>query len=620
LFKQLPEWLDDRTGFRDRRRRLQEVPIPGGPRWIQVFGSALTAVVLVQALTGVLLMTSYSPSTSAAWGSVFYINRVMWMGWFIRGLHHFTAEAIMFLLGAHLVQVVWTGAYRRPREFTWWLGIALFVLFVGLGHTGYQLPWDQKGYWSTKVSSNILSGAPVLGPYLQKLVEGGSDYGNQTLTRLYALHVAVLPALVAFCLVAHVVLFRRHGFAARAASSSSPGRVSDPAAESQSAESALTTDHSRRTTDHSPVSTDHKPTRWTEQRFRSTAFTAALFAVLVGLVLWNGGANLDAPADPSSSDYPARPEIYFLPLYQMLKFFPGKREVIGTIVIPTAILTVLFFLPFLDRLFPRKLAHFLACGFMFVLVGGGGYLLADSLIADVRSADFRTARANADVERDRAVFLASLPDVGVPPDGSHYVLVRDPLTHGRKVLERRCLSCHYLDGKGTGEQTAADLAQFGTRAWLHGLLENPKGSTYFGKVSALKGMVEWKKNSKLKPNQLEHVEDFVASFAGVAPDVTTEEWLDSPGVADHPGRALFEKECGTCHKIEGFTEGGIRDAPNLFAWGSPQWIARMTRKPGAPDRYGFLDQKDQMPAFAEDQVSANDMDMIIRYLKSDYPK
>lgn len=600
MFKQLADWLDDRTGYRERRRQSLERPIPGGASWPRVLGSALLAVFLTQAVTGILLMMSYSPSTAAAWGSVFYINQIMWMGWFVRGMHHFTAEALMFLLAAHLVQAAWAGAYRRPREFTWWLGVALLILFVGLGHTGYQLPWDQKAYWSTKVSSNILSGAPVVGPYLQKILEGGSDYGNQTLTRLYALHVAILPALVAVCLVAHVALFRRHGFAGR-------GRATtEPAAEVSSAASTLVT---------SPAAS-----KWTEQRFRNTAFTAAVVGVLVGLVLWNRGANLDAPADPSSSDYPARPELYFLPLYQMLKLFPGNRETIGTFVIPTALVVVLLLLPFLDRLLPHKLAHFLACGFVFVVVGGAGYLLVQALVDDARSAEFRAARRSADQERDRAIYLASLPDVGVPPDGSAYVLIRDPLTHGRKVLERRCLGCHFFEGKGTGEQTAAELSQFGSRQWLHGLLDNPKASPYFGKVAGLKGMVEWKKNSKLTAKERSDVEEFVASFANIPPDMTTEEWQNSPGVSDHPGLAPFQKECGTCHKIEGLSEGGIRDAPSLFAWGSPQWIARMTRKPGAADKYGFLDEKDQMPAFGDDQLGANDMEMVTRYIKGEYAK
>jgi len=604
LLKLLADWLDDRTGFRERQRRLREVPIPGGARWQYVLGSSLAAVFLTQAFTGVLLMASYSPSTGAAWGSVFYVSQVMWMGWFIRGLHHFTAQAVMFLLVLHLLQAVWAGAYRRPREFTWWLGVALLVLVVGLGHTGYQLPWDQKAYWATKVSSNILSGAPLAGPYLQKIVEGGSDSGNQTLTRLYVLHVAVLPALVIACLVAHVALFRRHGFAAPTRGAGrEPSSIAD--AQSSSADAPLS-------------APDAAP--WTDQSFRNTVVTSVILALLAGLVLWNKGANLDAPADPSSSDYPARPEVYFLPLYQMLKLFPGNREVIGTFVIPTAILLVLLLLPFLDRLLPHKLAHFLACGFVFVFVGGAGYLLVQSLVDDTRNPEFRAARQKADAERDRAIYLASLPDVGVPPDGAQYVLTRDPFTHGQKVLEQRCLGCHFFEGKGTGKQTASDLSQFGSRPWLAGLLKDPTATTYFGTAPALKGMVEWKKNTKLTPKQLEDVVDFVASFAKIPPDVTTDEWLNSPGVSDHPGLVPFQKDCGTCHAIEGLSEGGTRDAPNLFAWGSPQWFSRMTRKPGAADKYGFLDAKDQMPPFGDDQLSANDMDMIIRYLKYDYPK
>ncbi len=163
---------------------------------------------LVQAFTGMLLMASYSPSSSTAWASVFYINREVWFGWFIRGVHHFGAQAMIVLLAMHLLQVVWAGAYRRPREFNWWFGLALMLVTIGFGHTGYQLPWDQKGYWSTKVVTNIVSGAPVVGPYLQSILVGGSEFGNQTLTRFYALHVAVLPAFLVFFLTIHVILSR----------------------------------------------------------------------------------------------------------------------------------------------------------------------------------------------------------------------------------------------------------------------------------------------------------------------------------------------------------------------------------------------------------------------------
>ena len=135
-------------------------------------------------------------------------------------------------------------------------------------------------------------------------------------------------------------------------------------------------------------------------------------------------------------------------------------------------------------------------------------------------------------------------------------------------------------------------------------------------------MAEWKKSSKLSPKQLDDVADFVASFAAIPDDMTPDEWLNSPGVVRPSGLAPFQKECGTCHVIDGLTEGGMRDAPKLFGWGSPRWIARMIRKPRSSDKYGFLDEKQagQMPAFGADQITASDLDALIRYLKDDYAK
>ena len=271
-------------------------------------------------------MISYSPSSSTAWGSVFYISDQMTLGWFIRGIHHFGSQAMVVLLALHLLQVLWAGAYRRPREVNWWFGMALMFLTLGFSLTGYLLPWDQKGYWATKVATNIMGGAPVLGPYLQKIVVGGPDYGNQTLTRFYGLHVGVLPTLFVLCLAAHVALFRRHGL--------TPPRHAD-----------------RRATGKF----------WPEQLFMDTVASVAVFGVLLFLVLSETAPTSTRPPTPSSSDYPARPEWYFLSLFQMLKLFPGKHEVIGTIVIPTAIMVVMLLIPLFDRFLPRTLAHFLAC-------------------------------------------------------------------------------------------------------------------------------------------------------------------------------------------------------------------------------------------------------------------
>jgi ubiquinol-cytochrome c reductase cytochrome b subunit len=588
LFKQMADWIHDRTGYRDLVRVALDEPIPGGARWRYVFGSALSVVFLVQVFTGLLLMTSYSPSSSTAWASVFYISHDMWYGWFIRGVHHFAAQAMVVLLAMHLLQVVWGGAYRRPREFNWWFGMVLMFLTLAFSLTGYLLPWDQKGYWATKVATNIMGGAPGVGPYLQKILVGGPDYGNQTVTRFYGLHVGVLPTLLVLFLAAHIALFRRHGLTP-------------------------------------PRHAERRPTGkfWPEQLFMDTVFSAAVIGVVVLLVLAEGGANLDAPADPSSADYPARPEWYFLSLYQLLKFFPGNREVIGTIVIPTALLIVLLLLPLLDRVFPRGFAHFLACGFVLAVLGAAGFLAVQAFWDDSRDPLFQEARKKADEARERALYLAGSPEAGIPPDGAAYILRRDPRTQGWDVLDRRCLGCHVLAGHAVGDQTAPDLTGYGTRHWVRGLLDDPRSEHYFGKVPGCDGMIEWKKTSKLKAEELDAVADLVASFAQIPPDMTLDEWQSSTGIGReplHPGLKPFQKECGKCHVIGDLTEGGVREAPSLYAWGSAAWINRMIRKPGADDRYGYLGEGQKMPPFGTDQLAGTDVDMVIRFLKGDYPR
>ncbi len=583
MFNAIANWFDDRTGYRALVHEALEEPIPGGARWRYVFGSALSTTFMIQLVTGLLLMGSYSPSSSTAWGSVFYINNMMSCGWFLRGIHHFGSQAMIVLLALHLLQVLWAGAYRAPREVNWWFGMALLFTTLGFSLTGYLLPWDQKGYWATKVATNIMGGAPVVGPYLQKVVIGGPDYGNQTLTRFYGLHVGALPALMVMRLAAHVALFRRHGLTPpRNAASRATGKF------------------------------------WPEQLFMDTIFSVAVLGVIIFLVVSEGGANLDAPADPSSSDYPARPEWYFLSLFQMLKLFPSDREVIGTIVIPTAILVVMLLIPLFDKLLPRGLAHFLACSIVFALVGGAGYLTLEAWKADEHDKQFLASREKADRARQRALRLASDPAAGIPPDGATYVLLRDPLYHGRSALDGKCLGCHVYGGKGLGKQTASDLKDFGSRAWLRGLLDDPKAAAYFGAVPQCGGMKRWKKTSKLSAEELDAIADFFEKFVIPTPDdLSPAEWEAQEGLADHPGYKAFNKEgeCATCHADWSSPND---EAPNLFGWGSPRWIKRMINKPSSPEHYGWMDPKHQMPSFAE-QLTDNDLVTIVRYLKNDYP-
>ncbi|HEX8952485.1 MAG TPA: cytochrome b N-terminal domain-containing protein, partial [Polyangia bacterium] len=178
-------------------------------RWSRVFGPALAFALALQALTGWCLATFYAPSATTAWAAVAYIQRQVTLGWFIRGLHSFGASMVVALVGLHLVQSVASGAYATALRRNWILGLVLGGLVMAFALTGYLLPWDQKGYWATQVATSLLGETPLVGGYLRRVVQGGGDYGNLTLTHFYALHTMLLPALTTAAVVVHVRWTRR---------------------------------------------------------------------------------------------------------------------------------------------------------------------------------------------------------------------------------------------------------------------------------------------------------------------------------------------------------------------------------------------------------------------------
>ena len=157
----LTDWLDDRVGHRALLQAWFSDEVPGGARLRYVFGWVLLYLFVQQAVLGILLAFYYSPSASDAWASTAFLTDQVAGGWFIRGLHYHGASLMIVVSVLHLLQVVITGAYRKPREFNWWSGLALLGLVFAFGFTGYPLPWDQNSYWSTQVRAGIIASAPA---------------------------------------------------------------------------------------------------------------------------------------------------------------------------------------------------------------------------------------------------------------------------------------------------------------------------------------------------------------------------------------------------------------------------------------------------------------------------
>jgi quinol-cytochrome oxidoreductase complex cytochrome b subunit len=203
--------IDERLDVRRPLARFLGKPVPAGVTFSHCFGGLAFFTFLVLVVTGVVLAFSYVPSPDHARASLVWLGSSVPFGALLRNLHRWSAYAMVVLVVAHMVRVFVQGAYRKPRELNWVVGVLMLVIVLAFGFTGYLLPWDQKAYWATSVGINMAGSVPVVGPFLADLLRGGPTVGALTLLRFYAAHVFVLPALLAAGLVLHFAMVRRQG-------------------------------------------------------------------------------------------------------------------------------------------------------------------------------------------------------------------------------------------------------------------------------------------------------------------------------------------------------------------------------------------------------------------------
>jgi ubiquinol-cytochrome c reductase cytochrome b subunit len=405
-------WLDHRTGAETAIRNFLYEQIPASSGWHQVFGSVALFLFLVQIFTGALLAFNYAPTPGDAYNSLRYILTEVTAGRLMRGLHHWGASMMIVIVVLHMAQVFLYGAYKKPREATWMVGVVLLLLTLAYGLTGYLLPWDNRAYWGTVVSTQIAAKTPLIGPYLSRLLGGEGDVGVVTFARFYGLHVLLLPPATTLLIALHIYLVRKHGVAPAPGDEVRPLRKFFP-----------------------------------EQAVRDTVAIFIAFVILFVLAVVVR-VPLEQLADPTDINYIPRPEWYFLFLFQSLKLFEGPLEMIGAVVLPGLAVLALILIPFFDRGQVRKVTErTLAAGILALAAIGWAGLTATAIATTPKPA------------------IAAQIDFSEPTDWMQLSPVE--LSGIAYFRQENCAACHDVgDGKTKIGPDLASASIHKSAAWM----------------------------------------------------------------------------------------------------------------------------------------------------------
>jgi len=335
---------------------------------------------------------------------------------FLLSVHYWGASAMIALVFLHLLQVLIFGAYKSPRELQWVVGVLLLLVTLVLGLTGYLLPWDMDAYFASQVSLNITGLAPIAGPFIQHIAQGGGGMGTATINRFFGLHAWLMPAALLALVGAHLTIFRHNGPAGPV--------VEDP-----------------RTL---------KPGRfWPDQMFMDGAFSLIVFIIIVFLSLV-APPYLDAKADPTKFFVPY-PAWYFLSLFGLLGLVPPEihvgpltisLELIATIIVPTLFLLVVLLLPWLDRSRSRSFAS--RAGLLWATTIVILCIVGLTIFGQVTT---MIKQAAAPPSPPESVVLSQAEATTVSA-GSSGTSASTTGAAGAKVFSTNCASCHGAQGTG----------------------------------------------------------------------------------------------------------------------------------------------------------------------------
>ena len=417
--KQLWDWLDDRLGISETIGPMATHLVPRGARWWYVFGSATLLAFLIQVFSGVALAFSYIPSTSQAYETLQFITNQAAFGRFIRGLHYYGASAMVLMVGIHMAQVYLFGAYKYPREMTWITGVMMLGFTLVMGFTGQLLRWDQTGVWSVIVAAEQVARVPLVGTWLARFTLGGTTVGGATLSRFFAIHVFVIPALVFSFVAIHLLGVLRHGIS----SPPKPGQF-------------VSRKTYRRDYQHY-LEKDGVPF-WPDSAWRDVLFGALMALGIVVLALVFGPPQVGKPPDPSIIAADPRPDWYLLWYFAVLALLPKGSETYFMVFGPVLVGVLLISLPFISRSGERSVRRRpWAVGVVIAVV----LMIGSFWIAGAKSNWSPNFQAQP------------LPQSVVASDDAQ-------VQAGAKLFyEKGCLNCHWIDGYGG--RRGPDLSRVG---------------------------------------------------------------------------------------------------------------------------------------------------------------
>ena len=415
----LVAWFEQRTGLVSALKNFLTEDVPGGASYWYVFGSATLLVLVVQIVTGIILTFYYSPSSVTAWESTQFIYRHVWGGSFLISLHYWGASAMIVLMSMHLLQVFVFGAYKKPREIQWVVGVLLFFIVLSMGLTGYLLPWDLNAYFATQVAINIAASVPIAGQFLYHFLSDGSTLGTLTVGRFFGLHVWATPAAIIALVGLHLFIFRHNG-------SAGPAGDTPPATVGRF---------------------------YPNQIFFDTVGAVLAFLIIGALAIFMP-APLLAKADPNNAQFIPSPAWYFYALYGLLRIFPQNLSLVATVFLPGLFTAVLLLLPWLDRnpsrvIARRKnilsLAALSLVAIVWITFYSAKLIAAEQAKSPVGQTPIEGYGAPPHPETVPVISLST----GAPAAGAAAATGAKAAPAGDQVFTQNCAVCHAANGQGT---------------------------------------------------------------------------------------------------------------------------------------------------------------------------